>query len=180
MSLDGNSRISQFRSNSEMVRRSRTGDLASSSDVDQARASLDRLRAGLEANSSEREEGVGYVNGKFSVRHFLDDVGVGRVALGNGGGNADRFMSGELSIERFERMILENEQRMTLENNQRIVTLESRKTAVDAELARVSSPTILRRNGRRTKRNPDYDPHRTNTLRQELTNLNTELSMLKA
>jgi hypothetical protein len=236
MSLDGNSRISEFHTNREMVRRSRTRDLSSSSDVDQTRASIDRLRSGLEANSSDRKEGPGYVNGKFSIRHFLDHAGVGREGFKNDG-IGDRFMTGGLNTEKSLARKAELEQKreelrkeikqletsylaeknsknkadiedslviknQTLEainyqmhliygqdlandntgfiqKQQKIVRLESRKTEIDAQLARISSPVIPGKKGR-TSPNPNHDPQRTEELRKELTDLNSELARLKS
>jgi hypothetical protein len=224
MSLGGNSRISEVRSSSEALRRSRAGDLANSSDLEQTRASVNRLRTGLETGSSGLREGPGYVNGQFSVRNFLDGIG-------------DRFTTGVAPTERSEakkaelekrredlrkeikhletRYIGENDTKKKLEieevlvlknqtleeinyqlhlfygqdlvndntgfieKQRRVGSLESRKKEIDTELARISSPVIPRRRRGRTRRNPNHDPQRTEQLRKELTDLNSEIARLK-
>lgn len=93
MDFEGNSRISEFRSNREFVKKINSGDFTDSSGLDQTRASIDKLRESLNGNSPERKEGAGYSNGKFSIRNFLDDVGIGRVGFQNDS-VGDKFFSG--------------------------------------------------------------------------------------
>ena len=103
MSIEGNSRLAKVTEQKAFVQNQRpSSNLASSSDIQTSQDSINKLREQLggsdsttsstsTTNSSTTQE-AGYRNGKFSIRHFLDDKKIGRTAFAEDPAYAtDRF-----------------------------------------------------------------------------------------